>query len=206
MLSDAVRRLPVYDENALDAVLSRMASQAAQLLRGSERPTVVGILRRGVPLADRLSVRLRRDHGIDEIGRLNLAIKRYADDLSLLYPDTQLVEDPAYAALDLAGHTLLVVDDVLFAGHSLVRALQYLAGKYPRAIRSAVLVDRCTATLPVRADVTGVRLEVAPGDIVECHVPPFEDEFKIELVSRAEGQGWPVRARLFPAEMEFRVF
>jgi pyrimidine operon attenuation protein/uracil phosphoribosyltransferase len=64
----------------------------------------------------------------------------------------------------------------------MLRAVQYLALKQPAEIRTVVLVDRGVAKLPVRTDVIGVRLDVAPGDIIECNVPPYEDEFKIELL------------------------
>ena len=49
-------------------------------------------------------------------------------------------------------------------------------------IRAAVLADRCVAQLPVHADIVGIRLQVAPGDVVECNVPPYEDELRIELL------------------------
>jgi pyrimidine operon attenuation protein/uracil phosphoribosyltransferase len=34
----------------------------------------------------------------------------------------------------------------------------------------------------VRTDITGIRLDIAPSDIIECNVPPYENEFKIELL------------------------
>jgi pyrimidine operon attenuation protein/uracil phosphoribosyltransferase len=102
--------------------------------------------------------------------------------LTLLYPETRLDESAQLAELDLTDHCLLVVDDVLYSGHSLLKVVAYLARKHPAEIRIAKLVDRCVARLPVHADVVGARLEVAPGSIIECHVPPYEPEFKIELV------------------------
>lgn len=45
-----------------------------------------------------------------------------------------------------------------------------------------MLADRCTARLPVHADVVGVHLVVVPADIVACQTPPYEPEFRIELV------------------------
>lgn len=53
---------------------------------------------------------------------------------------------------------MLVVDDVLYTGHSLLRVVEYLARKQPAAIRVACLVDRVTTRLPVHADVVGARL------------------------------------------------
>ena len=44
-----------------------------------------------------------------------------------------------------------------------------------------VLLDRDVARLPVRTDIVGIRLDVAPGDIIECNVPPYEPQLRIEL-------------------------
>jgi pyrimidine operon attenuation protein/uracil phosphoribosyltransferase len=178
------RRLCLYDAAELDAILDRMAQQAAGLLTGRSEATLVGILRRGAPIAEMLASRLDRDFGIPPLPRLNLAIKRYADDLSLLHPETPLTEAPEHASLDLTDRTVLLVDDVIYEGHSLLRAIDYLARKNPAEIRTVVLVDRDVARLPVRTDVVGARLDVAPGDIIECNVPPFEPEFRIDLCRR----------------------
>ncbi|HCX34851.1 MAG TPA: hypothetical protein DHV08_15745 [Rhodocyclaceae bacterium] len=50
------------------------------------------------------------------------------------------------------------------------------------AHQAAGLVDRCVLRLPVRADIAGIRLQLAPGDVVECQVPPYEPRFAIDLV------------------------
>ena len=70
---------------------------------------------------------------------------------------------------------------------SLARVLAYLSNRGAPEIRVAVLVDRCVAQLPVHADIIGIKLQVAPSDVVECNVPPYEDEFKIEVLRRAQG-------------------
>lgn len=163
-------------------MIDAMAGEVAAWLRPGRRLVVIGILRRGAPLADRLTEHMVQLHGVPPPLRLDLAVKRYADDLTLLYPETRLDESAQLAELDLTDHCLLVVDDVLYSGHSLLKVVAYLARKHPAEIRVATLVDRCVARLPVHADVVGARLEVAPGSIIECHVPPYEPEFKIELV------------------------
>lgn len=175
-------RFCLYDMARLAAVLDGMAWQAAGLLTGREKVIVVGILRRGAPLADLLAERLQRDFRIPGLSRLDLAIKRYADDLTLIHPETRLTENPEHAHLDLSGRSLIVVDDVMYKGYSMLRAVEYLAGKGATEIRTAVLVDRGAAKLPVRTDIVGVTLDVAPTDIIECNVPPYEPEFKIDLL------------------------
>ena len=64
----------------------------------------------------------------------------------------------------------------------LLRVVEYLARWQPAQIRCAVLVDRGVARLPVHADVLGVRLDVAPSDIIECNVPPYEPTFKVDVL------------------------
>lgn len=176
------KRTCLYDAEQLEDIVGDMARQAAGLLTGRTRIAIVGILRRGAPLADRLHARLRETWGFTDCVRLDLQITRYADDLTLLYPETRLTENPAHATLNLADHTLLVVDDVMYRGHSMLRAVEYLAGKQPAEIRTVVLVDRGAAKLPVRTDIVGVRLDVAPSNVIECNVPPYEDRFRIDLL------------------------
>lgn len=175
----------LYDTAALARVLDAMAASLAQRLHGASAITLVGVRRRGAPLADELLTRLRPLLPGADIARLDLLIKRYADDLTLLHPQTQLTEQPEHADVDLSGRTVVLVDDVLYQGFSLNKALQYLLAKGGKTILSVVLVDRVCATLPIHADVAGLKLQVAPGQIVECHVPPFEPVFQIVLVQPA---------------------
>lgn len=174
-------RTCLYQTPQLNAVLDAMAWQAAGLLTGKENIMIVGIIRRGAPLAKMLHKRLAGQFMLTGIALMNLQIKRYADDLTLLHPETKLTEDPEHASIDLTGTTVLVIDDVMYHGHSMLRAIEYLARKQAAEIRTAVLVDRGANKLPVRMDITGVRLDVAPTNIIECNVPPYEKEFRIDL-------------------------
>jgi len=172
----------LYDADALEPVMQRMAREAFRLIPDPAGLVVVGILRRGAPLADRLCVHLAPLYGLQKLERLDLDIKRYADDLTLLFPETRLRESPDEARRDLTGKTVLLGDDVLYQGHSLLRAVEHLAKKKVAAIRTAMLADRFCAVVPVRADIVGLRLEVAPDQIIEARVPPYEPEFALHIV------------------------
>lgn len=175
-------RFLLYAPDQMQPVIDAMAMQAAPLLAGHEKIAVIGILRRGAPLADRLVASLKKQFTLPEPLRLDLKVKRYADDLTLLHPETQLTEQAGQAGLDLKGYVLLVVDDVLYTGNSLLRVIEWLNAKSPSAIHTVVLADRHVSQLPIRADVVGVHLQVAPPDVVECHVPPYEPLFQIEIL------------------------
>lgn len=184
MASTLPDRTTLFEAPELELVLDAMAAQVAAMQRTTQPLALVGILRRGAPLAERLSERLVRLHGMSPPLRLDLAVKRYADDLTLLYPDTRLEGNERLSGLDLSRHSLLVVDDVLYTGHSLLKVLGYLSAWRPAEMRVAMLVDRCVERLPLRADVVGLRLQMAAQAVVECQVPPYEPEFRIELVQK----------------------
>jgi len=175
----------LYDAQELDVVLLDMARQLAARLHGQPF-AMVGILRRGEPLARMLQRHYSSLTGEPLPPLYGLKVKRYADDLSLLHPATALSESPELAALDLAATPLLVVDDVLYEGHSLLRVCAYLAQLGAHRVHSAVLVDRCVSIQPIHADIVGIRLQVAPQDIVECHVPPYEADFRIEVARHGQ--------------------
>lgn len=180
----------LYDTNALQRVLDTMAAGVSARLAGADQVSLVGVLRRGAPLADMLQERLVQRLPRTDMQRIDLSIKRYSDDLKLLHPQTQLIEQPEHTNMDLSGRVVVLVDDVLYGGFSLNRAVQYLVAKQVKTIHTVVLVDRVCATLPIHADVSGMKLQVEPGRIVECHVPPYEPTFQIVLVQpSAQAQG-----------------
>lgn len=174
-------RLALYSADELHGVLDRMAHQAACLLRPHAHIAVIGIRRRGAPLADALVDRLVHAHGLPMPQRADLSVKRYADDLSLLHPLTHLTDEPALAQMDLRGRIVLLVDDVFYTGLSMLRVTEHLSHREPAEIRLAVLADRGCARVPLRPDITGVHLDVAPRDIVECLVPPYEPQWGISV-------------------------
>jgi pyrimidine operon attenuation protein/uracil phosphoribosyltransferase len=184
MTADNGQRFCLYSATELEAVLDEMAHRATALLHADKPLALIGILRRGEPLARLLQSRLSVLRGNTGIPLYPLKVKRYADNLELLHADTALEENPALAGLDLKNTTLLVVDDVLYQGHSLLRTCAWLARIGAQEVRTAVLVDRCVSTQPVHADITGIRLQVAASDVIECNVPPYEADFRVDVWRR----------------------
>lgn len=170
-------RYRLYSEGDLEGVVDDMARQAAAFLDAT--PTVLlGMLRRGAPLADRLLARIRVHAPWAQVERLDLKVKRYADNLELLHPETRL---EAPTDTNLLNRRVIVVDDVLYQGYSLMRVFEWLATQKPAHVHAAVLVDRQRHRMPVRADIVGVTLKIAPGDVIECCVPRYEQEFAVDL-------------------------
>lgn len=193
----AASRCVLFEAAELESVLDTMAARMAAGW-GPTRPlALLGLLRRGAPLAERLAQRLVQHHGLPPPLRLDLDVKRYADDLRLLYPDTHLGEHEGLRGLDLSQHRVWLVDDVLYTGHSLLRVLGHLAAWHPAELRVAVWVDRCVARLPLHADVVGLHLQMGAQSVVDCQVPPYEPALRIDGVRPAaepEPEAQPGRA------------
>jgi len=173
-------RFRLYDTAGSHALIDRMARQAVVRVAG-QPTTVIGVLRRGAPLADLLVAQMRVLAPAADITRMDLKVKRYSDDLHLLHADTHLDATPEQVQADFSGRHVIVVDDVLYQGYSLFRVLEFVRTRHPEAMHTAVLVDRRAQRIPVSADIVGATLQIAPEQVIECNVPPFEAELAVDV-------------------------
>ena len=143
----------------------RLSHEIVERHGGTEGMVLVGIQRRGVPLAQRLAAAIAEHEGVKlPVGALDITF--YRDDLSLI-AQHPVVKGTAIP-FDLNDRTVVLVDDVLFTGRTIRAAMDALVdfGR-PRAIRLAVLVDRGHRELPIRADFVGKNLPTSSKEKVE---------------------------------------
>lgn len=140
----------------IDRALTRIAHEIVEAQRGTHGLIILGIPRRGVPLAQRLGAKLRRieadfnpEHAV---GALDITM--YRDDLRS--GGARTPEPTELPPTGIDGATVVLVDDVLYSGRTIRAALDALSdlGR-PEAVRLAVLVDRGHRQLPIRADHVG---------------------------------------------------
>ena len=172
----------IMDEAALNRALMRISHEIAEKNRGVENIVLVGILRRGEPIARRIQRNIERIEDIvPPCGSIDIAF--YRDDL------TQLADNPmirrAELPFDVTGRDVVLVDDVLYTGRTARAAIEavFSCGR-PKSIQFAVLVDRGHRELPIRADYVGKNLPTAHAEFVSVRLPEYDGETGVFLMDR----------------------
>ena len=162
----------------------RISHEIVEKHAGTDGLALVGIQRRGVPLARRLAAAIRENEGVDvPVGALDITF--YRDDLSLVAQ--QPIVKGTDIAFDLNGRTIVLVDDVLYTGRTIRAAMDALVdyGR-PQAIRLAVLVDRGHRELPIRADHVGKNVPTSREEVVKVTLEETDGEDAVEIDRRPD--------------------
>ena len=143
---------------------------------------LIGIRRRGVPLAQRLAETIRKATGAEvPIGILDITL--YRDDLSLVsaHPVVQSTD----ISFSVDDRDVILVDDVLFTGRTIRAAMNgvFDLGR-PRRIQLCVLVDRGHRELPIEASFIGRTVQTSDTEIVEVRLNEIDKEERVMLVER----------------------
>ena len=159
--SDEIRRAVV-----------RISHEIAERNEGVRNVVLVGVRRRGVPLAQRIAAALLDAEGIQvPVGSLDITL--YRDDLALRGPAP--VVHGTSLPVDVTGRVIVLVDDVLYTGRTVRAALDALSdfGR-PERIQLAVLVDRGHRELPIRADFVGKNVPTAREERIETRLSEID--------------------------------
>ena len=176
----------VLDRADIARALTRIAHEVVERTKGADDVVLLGIPRRGVPLAARLAARIGEIDGV-EVPAGALDITMYRDDLRLRPARALEPTDIPTGGVD--GRLVVLVDDVLFSGRTVRAALTALddIGR-PRAVQLAVLVDRGHRRLPVRADYVGKNVPTSLREQVRVHIAEVDGDDAVRLGPGATGQ------------------
>jgi pyrimidine operon attenuation protein / uracil phosphoribosyltransferase len=174
----------IMSASEIERTLIRLAHQIIEKNNGGQNLGLVGIKRRGVPLAQRLG------HLIGAIEKTPvdtgvLDINFYRDDLSTR--DIRPVVVPGAIGFDIAGRDIILIDDVLYTGRTIRAALDALFDHgRPRRVQLLVLIDRGHRELPIEASFVGRHVQTTAREIVEVKLREIDNDEQVILVERAD--------------------
>lgn len=172
-----IEKTQIMDADGIRRALVRIAHEIIEKNKGVENLALVGIRRRGVPLAQRIAAQIKKIEGVEiPIGILDITL--YRDDISTLahQPVIHRTEIP----FPLAGKKIVLVDDVLYTGRTVRAALDALVDMgRPEFIQLAVLVDRGHRELPIRADYVGKNVPTSKREMVSVMVKGIDQDDRV---------------------------
>ncbi len=168
----------------IERTLVRLAHEIVEKNEGTSNIGLVGIKRRGIPLAQRLAVLLENieKHSVDT-GVLDISF--YRDDLSTQGP--RPVVNAGAIGFDVTGRDIILMDDVLYTGRTIRAALDALFDQgRPKSVQLLVLIDRGHRELPIEATYTGRSVPTSSREIIEVKLREVDGQDQVILVELAE--------------------
>jgi pyrimidine operon attenuation protein/uracil phosphoribosyltransferase len=168
----------------IERTLVRLAHEIVERNNGGTNLGLVGIKRRGVPLAQRLAAHIAKieKHPIDS-GVLDISF--YRDDLSTR--DIRPVVTPGAVGFDVNGRDIILMDDVLYTGRTIRAALDALfAHGRPKSVQLLVLIDRGHRELPIQATFVGRHIPTSRREIIEVKLNEVDGKEEVLLVELAD--------------------
>jgi pyrimidine operon attenuation protein/uracil phosphoribosyltransferase len=166
----------------IERTLIRLAHEIIEKNNGIGELGLVGVRRRGVPLAQRLGKMIERiEKGPVPVGTLDITL--YRDDLSTLGPKPLVQKSEL--GFEITGKTIILVDDVLYTGRTARAAMDALFDHgRPRLVQLCVLIDRGHRELPIEASYVGRKVQTTAREIIEVKLREVDDAEKVLLVER----------------------
>jgi pyrimidine operon attenuation protein/uracil phosphoribosyltransferase len=168
----------------IDRTLQRLAHQIVEKSGGTKNLALIGIRRRGVPLAKRIAQAMRGIDGVEvPVGTLDITL--YRDDLSKVAPQAVLQSSDISFGVDAMD--LVLVDDVLYTGRTIRAAMNGLfdLGR-PKRVSLSVLIDRGHREMPIEAQYVGRTVQTTDTEIIEVRLHEIDNEERVVLVDRVD--------------------
>jgi pyrimidine operon attenuation protein/uracil phosphoribosyltransferase len=171
----------IMDELAIKRAITRISNEIIERNKGIEDIILVGIKTRGIPLANRISEKIKEIEG-EKLQVYTLDIQFYRDDLGKLDSNPHITKDIRY---DIDEKKVVLVDDVIYTGRTVRAALDALMDMgRPKKVQLAVLVDRGHRELPIRPDFVGKNVPTSSNEIVSVKLSEIDDCDEVIILER----------------------
>ena len=170
------------NEETMHRALKRMSHEILEQSEGANNIVLLGIRRRGVPLAQEIAKNIKEIEGSDvPIGELDITL--YRDDLEELGVSPTINETKV--DFSVKNKIVVLVDDVIYTGRTVRAALDAVSALgRPAQIKLAVLIDRGHRELPIRADYVGKNVPTSRSEIVSVQVTDIDGQMYVNLYSK----------------------
>ena len=169
----------LMDQAQIERSLTRIAHEIIERDSSSPNVCLVGIKRRGIPLAQKLAENIKKYTNVElPVGEVDISL--YRDDL------TELNETPKTTNIilpeNIQDYVVILVDDVIYTGRTIRAAIDavFSHGR-PKAIQLAVLIDRGHRELPIRPDFVGKNVPTSRDELIDVSIDGIDDETVVKL-------------------------
>jgi pyrimidine operon attenuation protein/uracil phosphoribosyltransferase len=172
-----VEKAVIMNGGEMERAITRMAHEIIEANKGTDRLVILGIQRRGVPLARMMADAIKQVENVEvPLGAVDITF--YRDDLSTVGPTPQV--SPTEVSFDVTEKIVILVDDVLYTGRTVHAAIdEIMDWGRPEAIRLAVLVDRGHRELPIRPDFVGKNVPTSHKEIIRVKVEELDGKMEV---------------------------
>ena len=181
-VAEVREKAQLMSSSEIDRTLVRLANEILERNNGLAGVVLVGIRRRGVPLAERLARKMMEiEKTAPPVETLDITF--YRDDLSTVAQKPVVQEVPQ--AFTVEGKTVILVDDVLYTGRTTRAALDALLDHgRPQRVDLCVLIDRGHRELPIQANYVGRVIQTSDTEVIEVRLNEIDREEKVKLCER----------------------
>jgi pyrimidine operon attenuation protein/uracil phosphoribosyltransferase len=189
--TEIIEKAQLMSASEIERTLVRLAHEIAEKNNGSDELALVGIRRRGVPLAERLAKIIQRiEKRPVPVGTLDITL--YRDDLTLdertldaMTHDVRPVVQKGAIGIPVGGQNVILVDDVLYTGRTTRAAMDALFREgRPKRLQLCVLIDRGHRELPIEATYVGRAVQTTDNQIIEVRLSEVDETEKVLLMEK----------------------